>query len=202
MSEFFNLQTQPESVSLKNKLIYIVGASGSGKDSIIQYCCDHLFETLSLPVIVPHRFITREDTQHEKSLYLTEEAFFQKSAQDGFAMQWQANQFYYGIGKDIDACLLDNCIVVVNGSREYLPTARQKYGKILYSISIEVPTEILEKRLFERGRESIEDIQLRLQRHKLLAENISTHRVIHNTGTIKEAAQALIAAIQTAQKHD
>lgn len=200
MSEFFNLQFQSPSSSLKHKLIYVVGASGSGKDSIIQYCCENLFDTLPIPVVVPHRFITRDDTQHEKSLYLNEEEFKKKSAQDGFAMQWQANHFYYGIGKEIDACLLDNCIVVVNGSREYLPTAKQKYGKILYSVSIDVPLALLEKRLYERGRESIEDIQLRIQRHKQLQQHFTTNAVIENTGTIEESSQRLIDIIASAQQ--
>lgn len=201
MSEFFNLQFQSPSSSLRHKLIYIVGASGSGKDSIIQYCCEHLFDSLPLPVVVPHRFITREDTQHEKSLYLNEEEFLKKSAQDGFAMQWQANHFYYGIGKEIDACLLDNCIVVVNGSREYLPTAKQKYGKILYSVSIDVPINVLEQRLYERGRESIEDIQLRIQRHKQLQQHITTNATIENTGTIEDSAKTLIHYIASAQEN-
>jgi len=197
VSDFFNLQTQNLSTPLKNKLIYVVGASGSGKDSIINYCCKHLFETLLLPVVVPHRFITRQDTQHEKSLYLTEDEFLKKSEQNGFAMQWQANHFYYGIGKDIDACLLDNCVVVVNGSREYLPVAKKKYGKILYSIAIEVPVDVLEKRLCERGRESIDDIRLRLQRHKQLSETIKTDAVIYNVGSVAEASQSFVNKIST-----
>lgn len=179
------------------KLFYIVGASGSGKDSIIQYCREHLFVRSKLNIVVAHRYITRKSDHNENSVYLSEDEFDKRLETNLFSLAWNANGLSYGIGSELDHWLQSNCVVLVNGSREYLPTAQKKYGELLHSIEIKVPTKILEDRLANRKRESPEDIRLRLERHKIFSEKINPTTTIDNTASIEKAANDLFKTIMT-----
>lgn len=84
--------------------------------------------------------------------------------------------------------------VLINGSRGYLPTALKLYPD-MQVVLITADEKILEQRLRERGRETEEDIQQRLQRataFKVSAPNLVT---IQNNSTIEAAAKQLFEVI-------
>lgn len=173
------------------KLFYLVGPSGSGKDSILRYFRQHLSEQCVQPVTVSHRYITRASDSNENSVSLSEEEFRLRLDKELFAMHWQANGFDYGIGKEIELWMKAGVSVIVNGSRAYLPKAQSLWGKKLHSISVNVSDEVLEQRLRQRNRESEGEIQLRLQRHKRLQPESSTDSVVVNNSSVENAAKQL-----------
>lgn len=176
------------------KLFYIVGASGSGKDSVLR-SFKSLPPNREHPVIVAHRYITRTDTENEQSLYLSHDEFMLREQRDCFAMSWQANGHHYGIGSEIDLWLAAGCSVIVNGSRAYLPKAQQKYGAQLHAILIKVSEQTLQQRLSDRGRESSEEIAARLARHRSLSDSVSCNSTIHNNHTLEQATEQLTEII-------
>ncbi|WP_225086787.1 ribose 1,5-bisphosphokinase [Pectobacterium colocasium] len=143
------------------KLIYLIGPSGSGKDSLLR-----AIRQLALPhLLVAHRYITRPvEIQGENHIALTQEEFENRLRLGLFALNWQAHQCHYGIGIEIDDWLQRGNDVIVNGSRAYLSQARERYGNTLFPICLTVSTSTLRERLCARGRESEQQIATRLQR--------------------------------------
>lgn len=163
----------------KGTLFYVVGASGAGKDSVMNGARAEMAG--SIPVIFSHRYITRPaDAGGENHVALSKAEFKMRQESGLFAMAWESHGNDYGIGIEINAWLSKGFAVVVNGSRAYLPTAALKYPH-MEVILVSVSREILRKRLLERGRETPEEIERRLQRSGCLApiEFLSPH-IIQN----------------------
>jgi ribose 1,5-bisphosphokinase len=175
------------------RLIYVMGASGSGKDTLMRYARQRLADT---GTAFAHRYITREaGAGGENHVALSEVEFAARLARGMFAMHWESHGLRYAIGIEIDAWLAGGINVVVNGSRGYLEQARARYPRLV-PVSIEVSTETLRKRLLARGRETPAAIEQRLARHAALhTEGLAGYR-IDNDGTLEEAGEALVRLIR------
>ncbi len=129
-------------------LIYIVGASGVGKDALIAYAARHL--NGSLPVLFVHRYITRPATEgSENHVALSPEEFRLRKEKGLFALDWESHSLYYGVGREIDIWMEHGFFVVVNGSRQYLPAAMERYPDLV-PIIIEADASIIRRRLEDR----------------------------------------------------
>lgn len=175
-------------------LYYVVGASGAGKDSVMQYARERLNGTGN--VIFAHRYITRSASSGgENHVALTSEEFLKRMESDCFALHWESHGNSYGIGIEIDLWMKKGIRVVVNGSRVYLAEARKRYPEI-NAVLIDVSPEILEQRLRLRGRESNDQIQKRLERHRKLEKPSDNHTIIiSNNGPLAEAGNRLIEVL-------
>ena len=85
--------------------------------------------------------------------------------------------------------------MVVNGSRAYLDAARRNYPELL-PVWIEVSPEVLRKRLLARGRETEQEIEARLQRHRTLHRHTAGGEVVNNDGALVEGGEALVRLIR------
>ena len=145
---------------MTGQLIYVVGPSGSGKDSIIQALLERL------EVTVMRRVITRpSDSIGEASDSVEPETFEQMEEKGMFSMSWHANGLSYGIPFSLDHYLQDGKTVIVNGSREYCEVLHEKYPDALL-VLVTVEHELLRQRLEQRNRETMQEIELRLQRNQ------------------------------------
>lgn len=107
---------------MSGKLIWLVGASGSGKDSLLAA----LRQRENARLLVAHRYITRPfNAGSENHIALSKQEFFNRAERQLFALSWHANNNYYGIGIEIDLWLHAGFDVVANGSRAHLPQARR-----------------------------------------------------------------------------
>ena len=148
------------------RLVYLMGPSGSGKDSLIDAARDSLAQ---LDCVITRRVITRSaESVGEAARGVSIEEFGELRRQGGFALSWSANGLEYGIPVQIDQWLAEGRHVLVNGSRAYLPLARRRYPRLL-PILLTVSPDVLRKRLERRGRESVEEIDARLARNTLFA---------------------------------
>ena len=186
------------------KIIYLIGASGSGKDSILSGLRQWLNTewSLSTDIMIAHRYICRDwQSGNENHIELSKGEFLHRQQIGLFALHWQANGLYYGIGREIDLWLAEGQNVIVNGSREYLPMAMSLYGKNLVPLLIDVDETILRQRLINRGRESMADIEARLARTRdsLTTNNIMLNKchIIHNNAQINDAVQQLVSYINS-----
>jgi ribose 1,5-bisphosphokinase len=172
-------------------LVYVMGASGSGKDTLLRQV-----RASSGPderILVAHRYITRPSSQDEASLALTPDEFDRRARLGCFALHWRSHGLAYGVGVEIDAWMAAGITVLVNGSRAYLPQACARYPG-LCAVEITVDEETLRRRLVGRGRESEQAIAERLARAAARFEPPPECPVItlDNSGTPAQAATTLL----------
>ncbi|MDO9618425.1 MAG: phosphonate metabolism protein/1,5-bisphosphokinase (PRPP-forming) PhnN [Pseudomonas sp.] len=150
---------------MSGRLIYLMGPSGSGKDSLLNAARARLAER---NCVIARRVITRSaEAVGEDAIGVSPAEFDQQEAAGAFALSWRANGLAYGIPRQIDDWLAAAQDVLVNGSRGYLPRARERYPELL-AILLQVDEAALRQRLQARGRESAEQIEARLARSREL----------------------------------
>jgi ribose 1,5-bisphosphokinase len=176
------------------RLIFLVGPSGSGKDSLIDASREQL---AAAGVEIARRVITRSaEAKGEAAQGVTPEQFDTLRAQGAFAMHWRANGLDYGIPRQVDQWLAAGRAVLVNGSRAYLPEARQRYPDML-AVLVEVKPEVLRQRLLARGRETAEEVEQRLARSaRLQAETDPSVHVLDNSSTLQAAVAAFVSLLR------
>jgi ribose 1,5-bisphosphokinase len=150
---------------MTGRLIYLMGPSGSGKDSLLNAARERL---AARGCVIARRVITRSaEAVGEDAVGVSPAEFDQQEAAGAFALSWRANGLAYGIPRQIDDWLAARQDVLVNGSRGYLPDARARYPELL-AILLQVDEAALRQRLQARGRESAEQIEARLARSREL----------------------------------
>ncbi|EJL96587.1 phosphonate metabolism protein, PRPP-forming 1,5-bisphosphokinase PhnN [Pseudomonas sp. GM102] len=155
---------------MDGRLIYLMGPSGSGKDSLIEAARGPL-RAGNCEVV--RRVITRSaESVGEDAIEVSREEFERRRAKGDFALSWQANGLNYGIPVRIDQWLADGRDVLINGSRGHLAEAQQRYPTLL-PVLLTVKDEALRERLLRRGRESPAEIEARLHRNALFTADDS-----------------------------
>jgi len=180
----------------RGRLIYLMGPSGSGKDSVIDQARPAL---RAQGVAVGRRVITRSaEAAGEDAHGVSAEQFAAHRAQGAFALNWSANGLHYGIPLEIDAWLAQGRWVLINGSRGHLEAARARYPDLV-PILLDVAPEVLRERLMRRGRETAQEIEQRLARNQLVSARIGEDvRHLDNSTSLEEAAQRLLALLKEA----
>lgn len=177
---------------MKGRLIYLIGPSGSGKDTVLDAARDALTER---GVRVAKRVITRSaEAVGESADAVSPEAFEELERGDAFAMSWRANGLAYGIPAQINHWLAAGDDVLVNGSRGYLPEARQCYPDMLV-VLLSVRPEVLRQRLLKRNRESLEQIEARLARNARFEDSLDELFLVDNSGDLNESVNKLLRII-------
>mgnify|MGYP001057470328 CR=1 FL=1 len=180
-----------------SRIFYLMGASGSGKDSLLRECREQL--GAADRCFVAHRYITRApELAGENHIWLTEAEFSQREACGAFAMHWQANGLRYGIGCEVDLWLEQGNSVLVNGSRSFLPLAQMQYADRLVPLMVRVDTDLLLQRLRSRGRESEPQILARVERARQFQQGMSDGvAVIDNNGSLAEGVGQLLKVLRS-----
>lgn len=173
------------------KLIWLMGPSGSGKDSLLSA----LRQREHSQLLVAHRYITRAaNVGCENHIALSEQEFFTRAGQHLFALSWHANGYYYGVGVEIDLWLHAGFDVVVNGSRAHLPQALARYERALMPVCLQVSPEVLRDRLQKRGRENAREIEQRLERAARYAP--SDCHMLNNDGSLLQSVENFLTLIR------
>lgn len=143
-------------------LIAIVGPSGAGKDTLIDYARAELAGEPR--VIFARRIVTR--TPHASSEahdFLDVESFSAAMAGGQFAVAWEAHGLRYAIPVEVLRHVRDGGVAIANGSRAAMPDIISAFGNVL-AVHVTCRPEVLERRLGARGRESAEQQRSRLER--------------------------------------
>jgi ribose 1,5-bisphosphokinase len=176
-------------------LVYVMGPSGAGKDSVLDRARVLLSE--DAPVVFAHRYITRPaETGGENHVALGRAEFALRRAHGLFAFHWQAHGNDYGIGCEIHAWRAAGLSVVVSGSREHYKKMAGRDPE-LHPVLITAPADKLEARLAARGRETEEAAANRLARAG--AYTVSDRRLVTivNDGALDTAAEAFVRLLAT-----
>ncbi|MCQ2990411.1 phosphonate metabolism protein/1,5-bisphosphokinase (PRPP-forming) PhnN [Pseudomonas tremae] len=178
------------------RLIYLIGPSGSGKDSLL----DAARETLARrDCRVVRRVITRSaEAVGEAAQAVTVEQFEHMRERGAFALCWQANGLRYGIPIEIDQWLLEGHDVLINGSRAHLQKAQARYPNLL-AVLLTVNQDVLRQRLLARNRETLAEIEERLERNSRFAGGLmaDTPQVVplDNSADLQQTVATLIGLL-------
>jgi ribose 1,5-bisphosphokinase len=144
------------------RLIYVVGPSGAGKDSLLHWLRKQLPATS--PVHWVRRTITRApEPSGEDHECVDEETFNDMLNGKKFALHWDANELRYGVRHSELVPLSQAQWVFLNGSRAQLENTAQQYPGMTV-LHITADPKVLKKRLEERGRENTAAIKARMLR--------------------------------------
>ncbi len=177
-----------------SKLFFIVGNSGSGKDSLIQEVIENYPPELK-KIKIPKRVITRPPSpETEDYISVDEQAFLEWKNKGEFALTWCIYGLHYGIRKEILDWMAAGHPVIINVSRKIIETARKQFNN-LKVIFVYVPFEITASRIKERAREDEDAMQARLERARENQNLPGADFVVDNSGDLKTAAETLLKYI-------
>lgn len=171
-------------------LIFVVGPSGAGKDTLIGLARTHF--AAAPDVLFARRLVTRPAGSGEAHGTLGESDFTAGCASGLWPLSWQAHGLSYALGAEVDDQVRAGHVAVANGSRAALPQARRRFAR-LRVVLVNAPAELRAARLAARGRESLADIRARLARMPQV--DAGPDLVIENDAAPGPAAAALIAFI-------
>jgi len=195
----------------QGKLFYLMGASGAGKDSLINYARHKLNDPAHFKFV--RRRITRptDPNDNNNDDYLSPAEFRRQQIDGNFALSWERHGIFYGITNEINVWIKTGSHVVINGSRHHYPTARTTYPN-LYAIWITADPAILEQRLQKRGRETPDKIKERMASATSFTlphpDSDRKSSIIENNGSLVDAGELFLkillqkAVTHPNNKHD
>ena len=179
------------------KLIYVMGPSGVGKDSLLNWLRSHVQTLQPHPALhFARRTITRAAGDATEDHEAIGQEDFAKLAQEGvFALHWQAHGLYYGVRRTE---MEDRSgWVIVNGSRAYVQEARERCPEMTV-LHVSAPENLVRQRLLSRQRETADEVEARVLRSQTAAVDLADGDLhIVNAGSLEESAAALCQLLQS-----
>ncbi|MDH4483548.1 MAG: phosphonate metabolism protein/1,5-bisphosphokinase (PRPP-forming) PhnN [Rhodoferax sp.] len=180
----------------RSGVIYMVGPSGVGKDSLLNWLRHYVQQLVPAPDFhFAQRTITRgHDHSNEAHEAVGFDEFAKLNARGAFALSWQAHGLQYGVRHSQLA--KGSGWVLVNGSREYTEQARSRVPGLVV-LHVSAPEAALRLRLAGRGREDSVQLEARMLRAQNadLAPAAGDLQIV-NVGTLEETAKALCLLLQ------
>ena len=176
-------------------VIYVMGPSGVGKDSLLNWLRAHVRAMPSPPALrFARRTITRaagiSNEDHEP---IEVDAFLQLAQAGAFALHWEAHGLHYGLRH---AEMQGAGWLMVNGSRAYAPQARTRLPGLAV-LHVSAPDALVGQRLAARQRETPDQVQARLHRAKAQSVDMEAGDLyIVNAGSLQDTALALCQLLQ------
>jgi ribose 1,5-bisphosphokinase len=178
----------------ESSLVYLMGPSGAGKDSLLAVLRQSAAASAE-NLLIAHRYITRPPIagDREQHVFLSEAEFDRRRRRGLFALDWRAHGHAYAAGVELDFWMDKGFSVVLNGSRQHFSKARQKYGGRLVPVCLSVSAGTLEKRLIARGRENAREIEERLHRAQTFRGHLPPDcHILENEGDIQDTARRFL----------
>jgi ribose 1,5-bisphosphokinase len=177
-------------------LIYVMGPSGVGKDSVLRFARAAIKP--GEKVAFAHRYITRPpDDRHENYISLTNAEFDTRRDAGLFAFDWRAYELRYAVGIETQAWREAGMTVIVSGSREHYLDGRP-WPASFKPVMITADPETLARRLAQRGRETAALQSIRLARGRSLSLSDPAIVTIDNSGPLEAAGSRLLTIIRSA----
>lgn len=178
----------------RGALVAVVGPSGAGKDTLIDYARRQL--AAEPAVLFVRRVVTRPAlASAEDHATLPLSGFMAARAAGAFAVTWEAHGLHYAIPAEALRHVAAGGVAVVNGSRAALSEIRGAFGTVL-TVAVTCRPDVLAARLAARGREDVAEQERRRARGNLLFGEEPNSVEIDNSGDVATAGEALVAAIR------
>lgn len=176
---------------MSGTFVAVVGSSGAGKDSVMNFARERLGEE----ICVVRRVVTRPaDGGSEDHDSLTEAAFLAAESRGEFALSWEAHGLRYGLPMALERELEAGRVVVANLSRAVIPDLVRRYPTALV-VEVVAEPEVIAERLAGRGREDAGEIRRRMDRSVGVRLPASTVR-IDNSGALDVAGERFVGLLR------
>jgi ribose 1,5-bisphosphokinase len=171
--------------------IFVCGASGAGKDSVMAWATQHLQDNSD--IVFARRMVTRAVHAGSDHDAVTPEQFAELKAVGALAWHWHAHGFGYGIAERYAQHVQRGGLVVVNGSREHAAAVADRTDVRLVQIVVEA--EELARRLHGRGRDAPHEVERRMARNSQFSALRSDCSIV-NQHSVADAGQQLVAYLR------
>ena len=168
--------------------VFVCGASGAGKDSVMAWAKQRLAERPD--IVFSRRVVTREAQPGAEDTPVTLARFDALRLSGGLSWHWRAHDLRYGIGAHYAAAVQEGRTVVVNGSREHVQGLAP--GADIRVVQILAEPQQLANRLAQRGRDDPQAVHTRLTRNARF-EGLRAHYTVYNHGALADAGERLLA---------
>jgi thymidine phosphorylase len=176
-------------------LFFVVGSSGSGKDSLINGA-RHVLEPTNRYVFA-RRVITRPaDSPGEDHESTTDEDFARRLARGDFLVSWNAHDLQYGLSITLKAALDRGQNVIANGSRAVIAELAERVSRLVV-VEVTAPRELLAARIAGRGREIGTAIDGRLSRNVAQWPASMKTVTVCNDETVAIGIERFLAALES-----
>lgn len=176
---------------MDGSLIYVMGPSGAGKDSLLDIAKKHFAGNSD--IVFTKRYVTREaGLGGEDYIALSPEEFQRLERENFFLFTWRSHGLFYGCDHTIEERMAEGKLVLVNGSRAYLNQALRRVPGLI-SLEITARPEVLAARLKSRGRETAAEQSERLKQAAYVFGQIKS---IDNSGPLEKAAEEFLAFLE------
>ncbi|MFW9930821.1 MAG: hypothetical protein ACFFD1_15640 [Candidatus Thorarchaeota archaeon] len=146
-----------------SKIIFFLGSSGSGKNTIINELANSLIAS-GKQVIIPRRLITRESHKSEDFISIDNESFLDKISEKQFILYWFIYNTYYGyLENDILPFLTGDYFILLNISRSIAFEAKKIFSNSNF-VEIKTTKYNAIRRIENRKRESPSMLNDRIKR--------------------------------------
>lgn len=180
------------------RLVLVVGPSGAGKDTLLQLaqaaCVD------DHDVVFPRRVVTRESSEAEDNMAMSQDEFRRAREHGDFAVHWEAHGHSYALPLEINDDILAGRAVVANVSRTVIGALRQAYANVVV-VAITAPPDVLAQRLAARARHSDGNIADRLAR-SVDDASANADVTILNAGSADYHSRQLVRVIRNEGWHE
>ena len=171
---------------MKGAWVFVVGASGAGKDSVIASAQQFLDGRPD--IVFSRRLVTRPVQSGSDHEPVTQACFLALQQAGGLHWHWQAHGFHYGIAQAYAEDVQAGRLVVVNGSRHHVSEMRGCAE--VRVVEIAADPALLAERLWQRGRDSGRAVADRLARNARLT-TVQADVVILNQAALAQAGKRL-----------
>ena len=169
---------------MSGTFVAVVGPSGAGKDSLIGFAREELAQDGRVTFV--RRVVTRPaDGGSEDHDSMAPADFARAETAGQFALSWAAHGLHYGLPIALDADIAAGRVVVANLSRGMIPALLARYPDALV-VNVIAAREVIARRLTDRGRDTPDSIQSRLDRSVAAGLPSSTVE-IDNSGALDVA---------------
>ncbi|MEM9724773.1 MAG: phosphonate metabolism protein/1,5-bisphosphokinase (PRPP-forming) PhnN, partial [Pseudomonadota bacterium] len=178
---------------MRGKLIFVVGPSGVGKDTLLNGARAALADDPRFHFV--RRVVTRaEEAGGEDFESVDPEHFEALAAAGAFYVSWSAHGLRYGARAALKHELAAGRNVVLNGSRSVVADLAALEPN-LDVIHIDAPEALVAQRLAARGRESAAEIEARRRRPKFAAPPGVKVAEICNDAEVEEGVARFLKAV-------
>lgn len=175
------------------RLILVVGASGAGKDSLLKEARIHFKENQNIHFI--RRYITRQPGEFEENFYIDDAAFEILKDHGFFFSYWYAHHLKYGIPKWEIESLNEDETAIVSVSRAKIGDLEERFLGRVTTVHVTADPSIIQERLKKRKRETLLQIETRLQRIAIpvIAKNMIQ---FDNNQELKNSSRLFISLLE------
>lgn len=173
------------------RLFLVVGPSGAGKDTLIDAACAR-----RAGLVRARRVVTRAaEAGGEEIDAVSAEEFERMERMGAFALSWRAHGLGYGLRTGLRDELAAGRDVIANVSRRVVEHARALFPG-LRVIVVTASPGTLAARLYDRGRETEDEVAERIARAADPMPSGTDVVEVANNGGLEEAVDAFLAALQ------